>query len=279
MSEDQKTLYQSCYASIDGRCSINLALKAIGGVCHARWYTLATRINFLYMSTPTPSEELYRLAWFVCNVYARLWIIAKQNWRATQAPSIAYQALKLINALPIHEQRILTPVFERGFGYWLHAEQLILGCLADDDEDVRGQAVARVFQIRQTEAAASATTSDNQRARKRGKKPPPAVRIFQLPTPLYSANHFSRMIDWAQEQITEPPLLRDLSNDELRNFESVPLARDEPSNSQFVERHIQLVTQNSTRSASPTKRDGLCRATIVSRERRSRSTTKAAFSV
>ena len=75
------------------------------------------------MSTDQPSYELYRLAWFIVNVYGVIWFSAKKQWRATEAPQIAFDTMKMIAGLPIEERRILCPVYERGFGYWLHSEQ------------------------------------------------------------------------------------------------------------------------------------------------------------
>ena len=76
----------------------------------------------------------------------------------------------------------------------------------------------------------------------------------------------------------ELPYLRKFSTDEIKQFETTPLALDAPSNSQFVERFIKLIAQNGTRAASPTLRDGLCHATMRSRQRHPRMETKADFS-
>ena len=72
MSTDQKTLYHSCRAVIDGKWTTGLELGTLGPLNHARWITLALRLNFLYMSTADPSEEIQRLAWFVVTIYASL---------------------------------------------------------------------------------------------------------------------------------------------------------------------------------------------------------------
>ena len=57
MSVDQKLLYRSCRAIIDGVCPPDLAKRTLGPLFHVRWITLALRINFLYMSIASPSEE------------------------------------------------------------------------------------------------------------------------------------------------------------------------------------------------------------------------------
>ena len=264
---DQNLLYRSCRAIIDGVCPADLAKRTLGPIFHARWITLALRINFLYMSVASPSEELYRLAWFVVNIYGYLWFSAKKNWRATDAPKIAFEAMRLINGLPLNEQRILWPVYKRGFMYWAHSEQLLLACLASPDPDVRAQAVARILRLRAPEQPTQA------KRRKRSSN----VRTFELPSPVVNAPNFWSMIDWSQEQVFEPPYLRKYSDDELRAFENTPLILDVPSNSQHVERLIKLITENGTRAASPTLRDGLAKATLKSRQQRPRLRTRADF--
>lgn len=280
MSSDQKTLYKSCKAIIAGSCPPKLAKYTLGGVSHARWLTLAVRINFLFMATIEPSPELYRMAWFVINVYSLLWFSAKKDWRITKGACIAFKAMKLIKALPMNEYRVVAPTFERGFGYWLHSEQLFLACLASDCPDVRAQAVARILHIRHEKAASSTgpstvTVAPTRRGRRPTKKS--NVRTFEVPTPIYDAANFWTAINWNEEQITEPPYLRRHSDEQLRSFESQPLQMDISSNSQFVERFIQVITQNGTKAGTPTLRNGRSISTIRNRRKRPKIETKKDF--
>ena len=73
-------------------------------------------MSILYMSTPDPSDDLTRLAWFVLNIYAHLWFLAKKNWRVTEGAVVAFKALKMIRGLKHLEKLMLEPVFNRGFG-------------------------------------------------------------------------------------------------------------------------------------------------------------------
>ena len=263
MSTDQQLLYQSSRAIIDGHCPPALAKRTIGPVSHARWLTTAVRINYLYMSMEVPTKSVSRMATFVITIYAFLWFRAKLSWKATEASAILYDAMKLIKKLPANERSVVSPVIERGF-FWAHPEQLLLGCLGSSDEDVRARAVAKIIAVRQGEGQGQAL-KDKGRKRKRAESD---VRIFHLPKPNYDATHFSEMIFWDQESITEPPLLRDYSNDQIRAFEKEPLEVLIPSNSQHVERCIQLMARNTTKSSNPTVRDGLCKATIDEQKRR-----------
>ena len=268
MSVDQVLLYKSCRAIITGICPPELAKRTLGPVFHARWITLALRINFLYMSVASPSEELFRLAFFVINVYALLWFTAKKNWRATEAPGIAFKAMQLLNGLPVNEQRILWPVYKRGFMYWAHSEQLLLAGLASEDRDIRSQAVARILRIRDQQ-------QQHTPAKKR--KNSGTVRTFELPAPVLNAQSYWSMIDWTKEQVLEPPYLRKYTDEEVKAFEDSPLILNVPSNSQHVERLIKLITENGKHAASSTLRDGLAKATMKSRQQRPKLRTRADF--
>ena len=120
---------------------------------------------------------------------------------------------------------------------------------------------------------------DGQRSntKPKGDRKESEVRILNIPTPVYKAKHFSQMIDWDTEDISVPPCLRKYTDEQIRKFEDEPFVLPIPSNSQHVERFIQLIAKNGTKAATAKLRDGLVRATIKSRQRRSKPVTKADF--
>ena len=86
------------------------------------------------------------------------------------------------------------------------------------------------------------------------------------------------MIHWNQSQLTEPPFLKDYSDDDdLKQFQDTPLLLPIPSNTQFVERMIKVITAKGTASASSKVRDGMAKATIESRKEMPRLKTKEDF--
>ena len=266
MSWDQTLLYRSCRAIIDGVCPPWLARRKVGGVSHARWLTTAIRINFLYMSMTSPSPEITRLATFVVTVYACLWFQCKRDWKVTQAGKIVFDAMKKIYALKKEhavEYFKLKPVFERGF-YWGHSEQLLLSCLGSENREVRARAVRRIIKAR----------SDSRRG-EGGRET--KVRIFEVPKPVYDAADFESMIDWKSEQISSPPILRKYSNKDLEQFIETPLEIKIPSNTQHVERFIQLMAKNATKAATTKLRNGICKTTIQHRQKRPRLERKSDF--
>ena len=169
--------------------------------------------------------------------------------------------MKPMMALPKKEWLSVKPVFERSF-YWGHPEQLLLACLSDSDADVRSRAVARIIKARAVDGKGKA----GKKGRVKGQKAngeEVTVRVFHIPTPIYTATEYTEMIDWSSSDIRSPPFLRKYSNEELRRFEVSPLLISIPNNSQHVERYIQLMAKNATRATTKTLRDGLCKAIIL----------------
>ena len=64
------------------------------------------------------------------------------------------------------------------------------------------------------------------------------------------------------ELVTSPPILRQISDEAIKKNEDLPLEINVPSNTQHVERLIQLMAKNATRKATSKLRNGLCKATI-----------------
>ena len=261
MNTDQNLLYRTCRALIDGVCDSSLARRKIGKISFARWLTLAIRINMCYMSTRKPSTGLVILTKFVVTIYAKLWFESKLRWRATDAPSLYFKAMKLIAKLKDSKPKITSEkfqkvkeTFERGFGYWGHSENILLAMLASENKDERARAVARISTLRGIqrqgqEKEKSAQAEDEEKE--------DSVRIFQVPKPVYSAQSYEEMIDWDKEQVCPPPYVQFHTDEEIQEYVVTPLKLDVPSNSQHVERFIQVNAKVGTKAVSNRDRNGL----------------------
>ena len=64
------------------------------------------------------------------------------------------------------------------------------------------------------------------------------------------------MIDWNSEQICPPPYIRDYSEEQIRQFELESCVKV-PSNSQHVERFIQVSAKVGTKAVSSVARNCL----------------------
>ena len=75
------------------------------------------------------------------------------------------------------------------------------------------------------------------------------------------------MIDWNKANLTEPPLTKMLSDDEIKSFDEIPFEVPKyPCHTQAVERAIRLVSEASTSVVGFEARDGFIRQRIRSRK-------------
>ena len=77
---------------------------------------------------------------------------------------------------------------------------------------------------------------------------------------------------------TEPPMLLDLSDDEIRHFAEEPFKSDLPSNTQFLELLVQTVSSYGDAAADPKVRDGMVKAVLYTRKTLPKRKTKKDFS-
>ena len=105
----------------------------------------------------------------------------------------------------------------------------------------------------------------------------PTIRVFKMPKFLLEAKSYNESIDWSNSQVTEPPFLKDLMDEQIKDFIEKPLKMHIPSNTQFVERMIKVITQKGTAAADPKIRKGFARATIKSQMEIPKCETKKDF--
>lgn len=224
-STDQKYLFDICTSIKSGHISSSLAKKSPGTIHHARWLTKANRILRLYVSTDGPCQTLRDLVHIIMNVYAPGWFRIKSHPKASDgAPNFWYltSLLKTVeNKYAVIMQRVL-----RNNSYFANPENILLAMMADTRREIRELAIQRIFQARKQEIN---------------------VRNFELPKTLnFNADDYSKMIDWNNEHVTEPPILKDYGNAELLKMKNKPLQRILiPCHSQGIERAVHLVTQAS----------------------------------
>ena len=127
------------------------------------------------------------------------------------------RSVELLKSLPLHLQEIVRPVIQRN-AFWLHPEALLLAMAADDDSDIRAEAVTRIEGCRRV-------------PRREG------VLEFRIPRVEFSASRYTELINWEAEEITEPPLTAHLSDEDIHAILESPLqVQNYPVHTQDVER-------------------------------------------
>lgn len=98
------------------------------------------------------------------------------------------------------------------------------------------------------------------------------IRRFTVLAKLnFDAADYFDMIDWAVCPISEPPIIKAMTNAELRDLittEVTPavIFPKFPCHTQAVERHVKLVTEAAKAVCGKKSRDGFIRARVASRK-------------
>ena len=184
---------------------------------------------------------------YLVHHYVPTWFAIRRNSACTEGSKNLYRSIELLRGLPVDIQRIIRPVISRN-GFWAHPEQVLLAMISDEDQQIRTEAIQHI-----------------QAARGRGQQE--EVRSFTLPTINFDAQRYVDIIDWTAEEITEPPLLCDLSDAELQEITTAPLEIPAyPVHTQAVERAIRDVTDASSRVVGEEARHGHITACLKHRK-------------
>ena len=203
---------------------------------------MAARLLRVYVSAEAPTAELVQLVKFIVTQYVPVWFTVRQNSACKSGARNLYRSVELLRLLPPDIQAIVRPVLQRN-GYWAHPEQLLLAMVSDDSRETREKAVTLI------RAARLQVTED--------------VRSFELPDINFAAAGYMDLIDWSSVDVTEPPLLRDLSDDDLQEIVDTPAVLPlYPVHTQAVERTVKLVTEACSSVLGEEARHGLITARL-----------------
>ena len=109
-----------------------------------------------------------------------MWMQITQHSSCTEGPKNAMRSVELLRSLPLHLQEIIRPVIQRN-GYWLHPDTLLLAMAADDDPDIRAEAITRIKRCRQVPRC-------------------DGVREFRIPTVNFSASRYTQLSTGTQRK-------------------------------------------------------------------------------
>lgn len=107
------------------------------------------------------------------------------------------------------------------------------------------------------------------------------IRKFKIPKINFAADEYFELINWQSAVVTEPPITKKISEQELKemiaNIPDEMSLLNAPCHSQAVERCVKLVTEASASVCGQEARDGFIRYRIVSREILPKFETKSDF--
>ena len=264
-NNDLKYLYALCHLIQNGPTEGNLKilLEKPGKVNLSRWITTASNILRLYCQTKKPDMsylksrkrtrynkatrhylKLVQLVKIILNLYAPMCFLIRKNYHAADGSKLLFKQMQLAREiLPKKQMETYKTVFKNNC-FFAHPENVLLAMMFDNTIAMRLEAVEKILAARNRQKKAK------------------TVRKFILPKKHidFEATHYSRMIDWSKlkpREITEPPLLRKYSDNELRDFAegTIELPKSEiPCHSQSVERMVYLTSKAASSEIGYTKR-------------------------
>lgn len=251
LSADQKYLKDICIAVCSGHCPVSLSHREPGKLVMSRWITLANRILRLYTATENPSDTLKIISEFIMKVYAPMWFLIKSKPSCKDGSKHLWTTIQKSRYLIPELKATVDRVIQRN-AYFGHPENILLCMITDERKHIRELGLRRIMKARTSE----------QRGR--------GVRVFEVPPLNFEATDYFELIDWQLCAITEPPILKSLSDDDLQRFihngttTAVTFSRF-PSHTQAVERCVKAVTEASKAVIGHAARDGFIRARNVAR--------------
>ena len=251
LSTDQQYLLDICQAVITGQCSVALSHRQPGQLVMSRWVTMASRVLRLYVATEQPSEHLKTVTEFILKVYAPMWFFIKAKPSCKDGSRHLWMQVKRSRYLPEHLKAVVNPVIQQN-GYFGHPENILISMLTDDRPHIRKLGLRRIMRAR-----ASGTSLHG-------------VRIFEVPPFNFDAEDYIDMIDWQKCVVTEPPVTKSISDEDLKSLvdnEETAVVEFQrfPCHTQAVERCVKAVTEASVAVMGQEARDGFIQARINAR--------------
>lgn len=220
----------------------------------------------MYVATTNPSQTLIELATFIVKVYAPSWFRIKCNPKVINGAKNLWHTVDNCSYLSEENKTIVFKCIQDN-GYFAHPENMLLSMLTDDREHIKKLALRRII---------------NARSRQLANK---QIRRFEIPKIIFGASEYIDMIVWSDLEVTEPPLTRHLTNQDLQRLletENVNMISEctlfeLPSHTQAVERAVKEVTAASKLVYDNKKRESLIKTRMFDRNIRPIFNTKKQF--
>ena len=148
LSSDQHYAYRICMAVMVDSVDEDLQFLEVGPIVHSRWLTLACRILRLYVSKETPSANLQAIAHLCISVYLPTWFETKKPNQIIHGAKNFFNLVHRIQQFPHSEIRSIASKVVQRNAFFAHPENVLLGMLGDDDEEIRRLAVNKIQGLR-----------------------------------------------------------------------------------------------------------------------------------
>ena len=146
--------------------------------------------------------------------------------------------------------------------FFAHPQNILLGMLGDDDDNLQKMAVNKLCSLR-FKGPSHPIKNDNC---EEGFIEPSsvgtectAIQKFLIPKINFKANSFHKMVNLNVPDIHEPQATTQFSYEEINELRLRTLKLDHPCHDRAVERHVKLVIEASASTTGHERRDGMIR--------------------
>ncbi|PHT96468.1 hypothetical protein BC332_34606 [Capsicum chinense] len=146
LSTDQKYFYEITIAVIEGYCPSELAERDPGNITHVRWLRTDNISLRLYIADEYPTDTLRVLANFIVNVFSQMWFEIKHDHKSSSGAKHLFKTVRLVSDQPEEVKAMFQPVIQNN-GYFGHPENVLLAILADEDQIIKEEALARILKL------------------------------------------------------------------------------------------------------------------------------------
>ena len=141
--------------------------------------------------------NLKHLVTYVMKVYSPGWFSIKMHPSCKDGTRHLFKTIQQSRYLSKELRDIVDPVLQRN-GYFGHPENLLLAMISDERQYIRELGLRRILKARLEKSH--------------------TLRTFNVPKLNLDANDYIELIDWKDNEITEPPLTADVSEEDARLF-------------------------------------------------------------
>ena len=215
------------------------------------WHTAQSRLLRVYISQPSPSDELVTLALYIVAVYVPTVMSIRHRPDLVEAPRHLFDELQRQRR---HLSGASLDTVQRSLArnaMMAHPENVVLSMLGDDRHEVRSQAVELIKEAR-------------------GRRHPGQVRQFRCPDVNVTARQYTELTDlqgYAKKADIEPPCTRRLIDDELNTHLDQPYRTGVPCHTQSTERAVKLTTESAAAVSGADRQDGYSHNKVAYRRR------------
>ncbi|GBN18978.1 hypothetical protein AVEN_86935-1 [Araneus ventricosus] len=196
LSKDQQYMLDFSNAITLGHCPEDLANRDPGPLFHSRWLTAINRVLRLLIRS---IRKLKEIVGFILKSYMPVWHAVKKSNYFTEGPKHVFQAIQTSRYLSDESLQVLDPVIQRN-AFYEHTENVLLAMFDNEREHVRELGYRRILKARQIVPK---------------KK---TARHFVPPKINFHASDYIEIINWNSCVVYPPPMLRDLSEDDIKSL-------------------------------------------------------------